>query len=198
LQAASATHSRAPLREESPRESPGAQATASASGGQNAQAIASAGNTVTDRRGGPCPPQEEEAAGLADPNIPADVLTSQTMSAGPKVGGPLAWITITASNNGTHTATDAYVKDLMPAGFQFVDCTSTIDGLPGGWCWWDGTNIVVNDFGDFPKGSFAVTTIFVRPTVAGEFINTVGVGSDDYDPDSTNNFFDLPVTVGAA
>jgi uncharacterized repeat protein (TIGR01451 family) len=135
------------------------------------------------------------SSGLADPNVPADVSVTQQASANPKAGHLLA-ITIQAANNGTKTATDAYVKDFLPPSFEYVDCTTTIGGLPGGWCWWDGTNIVVDDLGDFPAGGAATVTLYVRPTVAGHFVNTVGIGSDTYDPDSTNEFVDLPVTVG--
>ena len=110
--------------------------------------------------------------------------------------GQVFAITINAANNGSQTATDAYVKDFMPGSFQFVGCTTTIGGLLGGWCWWDGTNIVVDDFGDFPSGGTATVTLYVRPTVAGDFVNTVGIGSDTYDPDATNDFIDLPIKVG--
>jgi uncharacterized repeat protein (TIGR01451 family) len=176
----------------------GSDATASAAGSGVAVANATAGMTDHQFAGGNCPPpQSEEDLGLADPNVPADVTLSQQIGASPKVG-KLAWITITATNSGTNTGRDAYVKEYMPDGFQFVDCTTTLDGLPGGWCWWDGTNIVVDDFGDFAPGEVAVVNIFVRPTAAGDFFNTVGIGSDDYDPDSGNNFVSVPFTVAAA
>jgi uncharacterized repeat protein (TIGR01451 family) len=163
-----------------------------------AHAFATSGGCNDNATGAPIAFRTGEAIegeGLADPNVPADLSVIQQMSADPTVGR-LAAITINASNGGSETATDAYVKDFMPAGFEYVDCTSTIGGVPGGFCWWDGTNMVVDDFGDLASGVSATVTIFVRPTVAGNFVNSVGIGSDTYDPDSTNEFVDLPVTVG--
>jgi uncharacterized repeat protein (TIGR01451 family) len=174
---------------------PDSRAVASANGNGVAQSSANAGQRVKHVNGGSCPPGEGEQAVPQ----PADLSTSQQITAGATVGR-LAVITISSTNNGTTTAGDAYVKDFLPDGYVFVDCRSTIDGISGGFCWWDGVNMVVDDLGDFAPGSSTTVMIYVRPTVAGNSVNSVGIGSSggDFDPDSTNNFFNLPVTTAAA
>jgi uncharacterized repeat protein (TIGR01451 family) len=174
---------------------PDSHATAAASGSTRV-ASASAGETdVEADPGTDCSAIEGNDTGQL---LPADVLLSETMSAGAKVGGGLSVITVKAANAGDNTAIDAYIKDLLPQGFEFVDCVSTVSQFRRGFCWWDGESTVVDDFGNFLPGSTAMTQIYVRTTVAGDFLNRAGIGADNYDPESTNNFVDLPVTVAAA
>jgi uncharacterized repeat protein (TIGR01451 family) len=127
------------------------------------------------------------------PGTPADVGISQSIGANPRVG-QLLTLTVTATNGDT-AATQAFIKDIMPAGFQYVACSVLINGAPGGFCSWDGESTVVGTIGTFAKGSTAVLSIGVRPTAAGSFVNSVGIGAHEWDPDSSNNFADAPVTV---
>lgn len=129
------------------------------------------------------------------PGTPADVGISQSIGANPRVG-QLLTLTVTATNGDT-AATQAFIKDIMPAGFQYVACSVQINGAPGGFCSWDGERTVVGTIGTFAKGSTAVLSIGVRPTAAGSFVNSVGVGAHEWDPDASNNFSDAPITVAA-
>ena len=130
------------------------------------------------------------------PGSPADVGITQSIGASPKVGQLLA-INVTATNGSKTAGTDAFIKDIMPAGFQYVACSLKIDGVEGGFCSWDGVQTVVGDIGTFAPGSTVTLSIGVRPTAAGSFVNSVGVGAHQYDPDASNNFADAPVTVAA-
>jgi uncharacterized repeat protein (TIGR01451 family) len=130
----------------------------------------------------------------AGPGNPADVGITQSIGANPKVG-QLLTLTIAATNSSDHKATDAFIKDVMPAGFQYVACSLKIDGVAGGFCSWDGDHTVVGDIGDFAAGSTVTLSIGARPTAAGSFVNSVGVGAHEYDPDASNNFADAPITV---
>lgn len=130
------------------------------------------------------------------PNNPADVSISQSIEGTPQVGKPFVLV-ITAMNSGKNTATDAFMKVLMPAGFVYNACEATVGVAKLGFCWWDGKNMVVDDIGAFTAGSTAVLRINVTPTIAGKFVNAVGIGAHQWDPDSSNNFMDMPLTVSS-
>lgn len=66
-----------------------------------------------------------------------------------------------------------------------------------GFSWWDGEHMVVDDIGLFKPDAVATLRISVTPTAASSFVNTVGVGAHEWDPDSSNNFMDMPLTVGS-
>jgi hypothetical protein len=128
------------------------------------------------------------------PQNPADVSITQTLEGTAKVGKP-AVLVVTATNAGKNSATDAFIKVTMPAGFAYNACEATVGTVKLGFCWWDGEHMVVDDIGLFDAGAVATLRINVTPTVAGKFVNTVGVGAHEWDPDSANNFMDMPITV---
>jgi uncharacterized repeat protein (TIGR01451 family) len=142
------------------------------------------------------PPRELPGKPAANAGTPADVaIVSQALSPAPTVGAA-ATLTITATNKGPMPGSDAFIKDVLPDGLRFVACTSTVDGAPAGSCSWDGKNTVVANLGTFKSGSSATFTIGVAATKAGAgFKNTVGIGADEWDPDWSNNFASIPVTI---
>jgi hypothetical protein len=130
----------------------------------------------------------------AGAGTPADVSITQTLEGTAKVGTS-AVLVVTATNAGKSAATDAFIKVTMPAGFAYNACEATVGTVKLGFCWWDGEHMVVDDIGLFDAGAVATLRINVTPTVAGKFVNTVGVGAHEWDPDSANNFMDMPITV---
>jgi uncharacterized repeat protein (TIGR01451 family) len=146
---------------------------------------------------GPAPaPRELPGKPAANAGTPADVaIVSPAISPAPSVGGN-ATLTITATNKGPKPASDAFIKDVMPDGLRFIACTSMVDGAATGSCSWDGKNTVVADLGSLKSGSAATFSIGVAATKAGAGLkNTVGIGADEWDPDWSNNFTSIPVTI---
>jgi uncharacterized repeat protein (TIGR01451 family) len=129
---------------------------------------------------------------------PADVSVTQSFSSGATAGQP-ATITITGTNNSKSTpATDAFIKDTMPANFQYIACSiKDSTGKEIGFCAWDGKQTVVGDIGTLAPSQTVTFTIGVRPTQAGAFPNVVGIGAHQWDSDSTNNFVTQTFNVAA-
>ncbi|MEP6978643.1 MAG: hypothetical protein ABI948_11370, partial [Thermoleophilia bacterium] len=99
---------------------------------------------------------------------PADVGIS-SRSARARRSAKLLTLTITATNGKT-AATDAFIKDVMPAGFQYVACSLKIGGVEGGFCSWDGVNTVVGDIGKFAADRAVVELAAAGDAVARRLI----------------------------
>jgi hypothetical protein len=127
---------------------------------------------------------------------PADVSITQSIEGSPQVG-KASVLVVTATNKGKNPATEAFIKVLMPAGFAYNACEAMVGTVHIGFCWWDGKNMVVDNIGVLNSGATATLRVRVTPTAAGSFVNTVGVGAHEWDPDSANNFMDMPLTVAA-
>jgi uncharacterized repeat protein (TIGR01451 family) len=142
------------------------------------------------------PPRELPGKPAANAGTPADVaIVAEGLSPAPSVGGT-ATLTVTATNKGPKPASDAFIKDVLPDGLRFVACTSLVDGVASGFCSWDGKNTVIDNLGTLKSGSTVTLTIGVAATKAGAGLkNTVGVGADEWDPDWSNNFTSIPVTI---
>lgn len=95
------------------------------------------------------------------------------------VGNSLTYI-VTVINNGPSAATNVVITDVLPAGITFnwalPDCT------PSG-----GT--VICNMGAVASGDGATAMIVVTPTAAaaGTVTNTVAVGGNEFDPNTTDN-----------
>ncbi len=95
------------------------------------------------------------------------------------VGNSLTYI-VTVINNGPSAATNAVITDVLPAGITFNWA------LPA--CAPSGGSVICN-MGTIARGDSATAMIVVTPTAAaaGTVTNTVAVGGNEFDPNTTNN-----------
>ena len=101
----------------------------------------------------------------------------------PKMNDVVTW-TITVTNNGPDTAVNAFVRDVLPAGLEFIES----DGNYTNNVWY---------IGDMANGDVAVLNIRARILVTDAVItNVANVTSDTPDPDLTNNEDNATVDIG--
>jgi uncharacterized repeat protein (TIGR01451 family) len=101
------------------------------------------------------------------------------------VGSELTY-RLRVSNLGPSDATGVIVTDTLPANVNFVSASSG--------CSRSGS-IVTCELGDMSDGETAVRLIRVRPTTAGNLINTATVTANETDPDPRNNTATTVTTV---
>ena len=90
------------------------------------------------------------------------------------MGDNITW-TIRVTNNGPDTAVNAFVRDVLPAGLEFIES----DGNYTNNVWY---------IGDMANGATAVLKIETQVLVTDAvIINVANVTSDTPDPDLTNN-----------
>lgn len=124
------------------------------------------------------------------PDLPsADLSIAKTASANPTVGANLTY-TLAVTNNGPSSATDAMVNDTLPASVTFVSATPT-----QGTC--AGTSAIACNLGALAAGGSASVTIVVKPTAAGNLVNTASVSAGENDPSPANNQASASSTIGA-
>lgn len=133
---------------------------------------ASAGTTVSAP-----PPSADLAVAVSDDPDPVTV------------GHHLTY-TITATNNGPDTATNAVVTDMLPDGGTFVSSTAS-----QGTCSVTGT--VTCNLGSLSGGTNATVAIVITPMVPGTLNNAAGVTSDVSDPNAADNSATEGSTVDA-
>ena len=101
----------------------------------------------------------------------------------PKAGETVTW-TITVTNNGPDTAFNAYVRDVLPAGLEFIES----DGNYTNNIWY---------IGNMTNGATAVLNIKTRIIVTDAVItNVANVTSDTPDFNLTNNEDNVTVDIG--
>ena len=114
----------------------------------------------------------------------ADLAINKTVSPHyPKRGDVVVW-TITVTNNGPDVAVNAYVRDVLPSGLEFIES----DGNYTNNIWY---------IGNMANGSTAVLNIKTRILVTDAVItNVASVTSDTPDPDLTNNEDNATLDIG--
>lgn len=123
---------------------------------------------------------------------PADLALSLASSpASPVNAGSNLTYTISVSNTGPNTVTDARVFDRLPAGVTFVSATS-----PQGTCV-QSNGLVTCALNPLTNGSNATVIIVVTPPVQAILTNTAAVCSGA-DTNAANNFATLLTTVNGS
>jgi uncharacterized repeat protein (TIGR01451 family) len=134
------------------------------------------------------------ASALAD----ADLVASMTGSPDPLLAGENLTYTITATNTGPASASDALLSDMLPSGTTFVSLSS-----PGGWTCTTpavgGGGPVTCSASSFLAGGTGTFTLVVAVDTSSSdgatLTNTADVASGDLDPDPTNNAETVTTTV---
>lgn len=125
--------------------------------------------------------------GAAPPPEP-DLSISQVDSPDPVVVGQQLTYTLTITNLGPADATGVTVEDILPAAVTQLSVTPS-----QGSCL--GTGSITCDLGALASDASATVVIDVRPTEAGNVINTASVTGDQADPVSANNSSSETTTV---
>ena len=89
-----------------------------------------------------------------------------------RVGNNLTY-TISVTNSGPNTATNAIVTDVLPSSVNLVTCT------PGQGTWSNDSGTVFCNLGNMANGSKVTVTIVVAPTVPDVVTNQVSVAADN-------------------
>jgi uncharacterized repeat protein (TIGR01451 family) len=122
----------------------------------------------------------------------ADLEVTKVGSPNPvTVGTPLTY-TISITNAGPSTATNATVWDVLPSTGVLTNSVSSSQGS----CFYLVFPFSVQcSLGSLASGATANVTINVTPTVAGVITNVVSVGADETDPVTSNDAFTETTTV---
>jgi uncharacterized repeat protein (TIGR01451 family) len=98
-------------------------------------------------------------------------------------GGGTAEFQLLYSNGGNGDAHNVVVRDVVPSGLTFVDCTDS--------CTYDGqTNTITWNLGDVsPTGEFPMELRFTAtvPNTTANFVNTASVDTDEENPVSSSS-----------
>ncbi|RYD94997.1 MAG: DUF11 domain-containing protein, partial [Sphingobacteriales bacterium] len=108
--------------------------------------------------------------GSADVQI---VKTANTST--PAVGGNVIF-TLTARNNGPNTANNVVVRDVLPAGYEYVSTTGTYNATTSNWA-----------IGTMGSNTTTSTTITARVKETGPYSNTATVTTTTLDAVEANN-----------
>ena len=88
--------------------------------------------------------------------------------------------TITATNNGTYTATGVNVNDSLPAGYTYVSSVpqagTTFNNLTGFW-----------DIGNLVIGATVTLTVTAKVNSTPNYANTATISGNEVDPTTGNN-----------
>lgn len=121
----------------------------------------------------------------------ADIAVTNTVVAGPYYNGVNTAFTVTARNNGANNATGLTIKDLLPAGLQFVSATpsvGTFNSTTGIWT-----------IGNLANSLSATLNLVVKPITTGILQTTASVEQvNEFDNNSANNTATQSITVNAA
>lgn len=122
------------------------------------------------------------ATATNDPSLycATDVSLSQSAAPEPVLAGEELTYTLEATNDGLVQATGVTVTDPLPGGADLVSADAS-----QGSC--SGTETVICDVGALEKDQSARITLVVRPSGAGELVNTASVDAVPPDPNLSNN-----------
>jgi len=102
--------------------------------------------------------------------------------------GDIITFTITVTNNGPNAAVNTIANDLIPAGVIFISAI-----VPGGTTYDPTTGIwTIGTLNPFVQATLVIT---VRANQTGLITNYVNVGSDTYDPITSNNNNSVTVMI---
>jgi uncharacterized repeat protein (TIGR01451 family) len=110
-----------------------------------------------------------------------DLIVTGSDSPDPATLGTDVTYTLQPRNRSATTATDVVLTDVLPDGMSFVSAESTLGSCSAE------VNIVTCNLGNLAKGQYAIVKIRVRPLMAGNFSNNVGVTATEFDHAPENN-----------
>jgi uncharacterized repeat protein (TIGR01451 family) len=122
----------------------------------------------------------------------ADLGVTETASPSPTVGSKLTY-TVTVTNYGPNTATNATVNDFLPTGVTLVSATPSQGASPT-----IGNGFLSDNLGSIASGSTATLIVVVTPTATGSITNAANVSGNQYDANKSNNSTSINTTVTAA
>ncbi len=122
------------------------------------------------------------------PAVSADLALVTSDGPDPVLVGRTLTYTLTATNLGPDIATDVRITDTLPASVVLVSASGGCSGTPKVTC----------ALGSLAVGASATVTIEVTPAAGGQITNRARVSTNEFDPDSTNNFATAVTTVDAA
>jgi uncharacterized repeat protein (TIGR01451 family) len=96
--------------------------------------------------------------------------------------------TLTATNNGTATATGVTLVDTLPSGVRFVSATGGVMPVDG---------VLTFAIGNLAAGADVRFTVVVAPTVAGMLTDTAGVSLNQVDPTPGDNSITLTTAIAS-
>lgn len=126
------------------------------------------------------------------PTAPADLAVSTFTSPASVVPGQALTYTIDVTNNGTGTATNTSLTDVLPTGVTFISATT-----PAGTTFTNTNGTLVFTLGDMAPGAVNTVTIEVTPSAAGDITNTATATTDAGDANVADNQSTTTVTVNA-
>lgn len=147
-------------------------------GGWAAEAEAHAGNNTVDLQIEVIPPRADLEVFLVDEPDPVTL------------GGTVTY-TAAITNRGPGTANSVALTNQLPAGFQLVDSRPPVSFQVG-------NAVIFRELGDLGAGQVLSVRVTARPTVVGEFLASVFVGSPTEDPAKANNVAMVRTTVRPA
>jgi uncharacterized repeat protein (TIGR01451 family)/uncharacterized delta-60 repeat protein len=118
----------------------------------------------------------------------ADLALSVSDEPDPVLIGSSLVYTMTVSNLGPATATNVRLTNTLPATASFVSAS------PAGYIF-SGSSVIFTNLGNLGSGAQTGLSITVRPTAAGEIIDTVTVGSSITDSLKANNTVSVKTVV---
>jgi uncharacterized repeat protein (TIGR01451 family) len=158
---------------------------------------AAPGLTLTDLDGSPRIVGGAIDQGVYEAQSGADLARGLTASPNPVRTGTLLTWTLTATNHGTLTATNARLTaawpNSLPGGVQFQRVTTSA----GSCLWARGTSLTCS-LGVLATGASAGITIVVQPRGPGVLTNTATVTANEFDPNPADNTASVQVTVRPA
>ena len=132
----------------------------------------------------------------------ADLGVSILADPNPVLIGQELIYTVVATNRGPSAASVPTVTDLLPAGETYDSANSSIASGTGSLTFLNG--VVTAALAPLASGASETITIAVKPTVPGQFTNTVNISDPDpahlveLDPDTTNNSASTQILVSPA
>ena len=121
----------------------------------------------------------------------ADLAIAQTLTPNPAGNGDTVTITLTASNSGPDTATAVVIRDLLPAGLDYVSGSAS-----QGTCL-QAAGTVTCALGDLASGASATVTITATSNGTGNMTNPGIVTSSTYETNAGNNSSSVLLNIAA-
>jgi uncharacterized repeat protein (TIGR01451 family) len=120
----------------------------------------------------------------------ADVSVTKIASESTIEVNELVTYTLTATNNSTDTsATGVVVSDILPSGLSFLSAFSQQGNIS------IAGNTVTVSLGSMTPGQTVTMSVTAKATAEGAQLNQALISANEYDPNSSNNTYDVTTTV---
>jgi len=124
----------------------------------------------------------------------ADLVVSKSATPTVVLAGQVVTYVVTVTNTGPSTANNVVITDVFQGGASFGSVITTSGGATLSSSTSTAVTFTVTSLG---AGNSAVMTYTVTALTGGVITNTVTVGADEFDDDTTNNTASTTVTVTA-